>query len=78
MDRGAWQATVPWHHKTARHDLATKLFADTGTDLTGSVIPTLGVSTQSRVMHSGDLTYKAETPGHHHLKVSTAQSAISS
>ena len=47
MDRGAWQATVPWHHKTVRHDLATKLFADTGTDLTGSVIPTLGVSTQS-------------------------------
>ena len=24
MDRGAWQATVPWHHKRVRHDLATK------------------------------------------------------
>ena len=24
MDRGAWQAAIPWGHKKVRHNLATK------------------------------------------------------
>ena len=30
MDRGAWQATSPWSHKRAGHDLATKQQQRTG------------------------------------------------